>query len=356
MSDIDFDELDQAVNSLMGKAPIPKEKEDVAVPDTLSINPTLQPEEAPKYADLEKVAQKIGDETLGATQPTVSSPDVLKESDRVVQLEPKLPENAPLPVMPVQQVAAVAKQPSTGRFMDVVHPSSDMRAPAATVSNQAPQLIGPVPPRPAGSAAPAPVSTTVAPPPTAPVPNSAPVPAAASAPVATATPPSSPAPVLQQASPAELVASPFLTDAKVEKRPLGGEPPTGIPSSAVAEATPAAGESGPIDDFIEPLKDDQQQTINPEDFGTETLTAESQIQTIEAAYDKGTSNQVLRSVESGDTEKMMSDVSQLVEKPARHLPLAKSKSGWGVVVIILVVIVLSVAAAGAAYLLVVNKP
>ena len=323
MSDIDFDELDQAVNSLMGKAATPKEGAG-ASQNTLSIDSTLQPEENPQYDALNKVAQKIGSESLETQKTVTADLGPVNETARVVKLEPKLPENAPLPPLANQELP-VAKQPSTGRFMDVVHPSSDMRA-GQPATNTVPQLVGPVSP-----------SKTEQPAQATPTPVSQP----------TATPP----------PPAEIMSSPFLADAKVEKRPLGGEPPTGgSEMPAVGANTGDQQQSLDEDVLEEPSNSDQQNVLNAEDFGSETKSEEKQLQSIESAYDTGTSNQVLRTIESGDTEKMLNDAAQLVEKSGPRIQPKKQKSGLTIVIVIAVIIVLSVAVAGAAYFFVINKP
>lgn len=342
MSDIDFDELDKAVNSLMGKAVVPKGEDDTAPVSTLSINSTLQTDEAPKYDALNKVVQEIGPESLNGDNGVISEKDLgpVNETARVVKLEPKLPENGALPSMP-SPVAPAAKQPSSGRFMDVVHPSSDMRA-AQPTPNSTPQLVGPVSPRPSTP----PVATTAS--------VAAPTPAPATPVVSPSTP---------STAPVELAAaSPFIADAKVEKRPLGGEPPTGstvAPSASelsLDEALKLGSETAESeDDLVNVIKADRQQTLNAEDFSSETDRQERELLSIESAYDTGTSNQILRSVESGDTEKMLDDASKIVEKPGVIAHPTKQKSGWGVVVIIAVIIVLSIAVAGAAYFFVINK-
>lgn len=356
MSDIDFDELDKAVNSLMGKASVPKE--DSFAQSTLSINSTLKEDEKPPYDVLNKVTQELGaeaattgegkdDKDLGPTNDTA----------RVIKLEPKLPEGATLPAVmdtPVTPVAAVSsvpvtpvaqtpavsaastspvsdatasKPPSSGRFMDVVHPSSDMRGTSAPSgsSNAPPRLVGPVPPMSSPGTS---IDT----------------------------------PTVSSLPPAEVaVASPFLADAKVEKRPLGGEPPTGGPAVAsdAETATTTVGDTMNVD-FDNAVEDetlgvktnDQQRTLNPVDFTSEVTNQEKQIQSIESAFDAGVQEQTIRSVESGDTEKMSQSAGATSAQSVIRAP--KQRSGWGIVVIITVVIVLSVIAAGAAYLFVVK--
>lgn len=355
MSDIDFDELDKAVNSLMGKATVPKE--DTFTQSTLSINSTLKEDEKPPYDVLNKVTQELGTEAaVTGVGKDDSNLGPINDSARVIKLEPKLPEGATLPPVmdtPVTPVAAipsvpftpvtptpavsavptspvtaatVAKPSNSGRFMDVVHPSSDMRGASSPASNGAPpRLVGPVPPMSSQGTS-----------------------------IDTST--------LSSPPPAEVaVASPFLADAKVEKRPLGGEPPTGGPVVASSEMAATTVDSDSMnadsDNLVENETlgvntNDQQRTLNAEDFTSETINQEKQLQSIESAFDTGVQEQTIRSVESGDTEKMSQSTGATSAQSAIRPP--KQRSGWGVIVIITVVIVLSVIAAGAAYLFVVK--
>jgi hypothetical protein len=168
MKDIDFDELDRAVNSLISPGTTP------------SIDP--------------------------ATTPALTTPAS--------------------PAVPAVTTPPLAERRSSGRFMDVVHPSSDMRPVA-------------VPPR---AVEPEAVTTPVAP--ASPV--DPPKPAAAwpdpidvheAATIKASAPDPVPAPTPTVSSSGDMTApleSPFLSDAKVEKRPLGAF------SNEVHESGPAA--------------------------------------------------------------------------------------------------------------------
>ena len=99
MKDIDFDELDKAVNSLMG-----------SVTNTPS---------------------KQSSEQSNQTPPT-QTPPVSEPASAPVRPEPpavrSLPEVQAVPqAAPVRAVSQAVRK-SSGRFMDVVHPSSDMRS------------------------------------------------------------------------------------------------------------------------------------------------------------------------------------------------------------------------------------
>lgn len=102
MSDIDFDELDKAVNTLMSDVPKvePSKTDDTK---TLTINSTLPDDARPSLARL--------DSTLSAVNGTVIAPVV-----------------TPAIVTPNRTLTPSLATRRGGRFMDVVHPSSDMKA------------------------------------------------------------------------------------------------------------------------------------------------------------------------------------------------------------------------------------
>ncbi len=175
MSEFDFDELDRAVNTVlsgggasggamgnaMGDATGDAKANDTTVTSLAAATPVIVPAPAPP--------------------------------------SPITPAAAPEPLSSPAVTPAVRR--STGRFMDMVHPSSDMRAtapaPSAAVSRTAPALssiassqVAPVPAVSAASAGASPFSDALL------------------APVDFDEPRS--------------LESPFLPDAKVEKRPLGG--------------------------------------------------------------------------------------------------------------------------------------
>lgn len=336
MSDIDFDELDKAVNSLMGKAGEPKEKEKESPEKTLEIDSTLKGDEEPKYDALSQAAKEIGSETLDSNDNKTVVEDLGTSHETTVSgvLEPEAPENVtpPLAETPVSPVVPIeppaAKRPSSGRFMDMVHPSADMR-PAGPQPSPAPRLVGPVPPK-----------------------------------SVVADTPSSTAPL----PPSEEIAasSPFLADAKVEKRPLGSEPPTGGPATYAAAETAEANvvasqpdlevASKDMDSTTPDIKsDDEQQPLNAEDFSSENARQAQQLQSIESAADSGGSNKAIQSIESGDTEKMLKTPAMTDDKTALLAHPPKQKSGWGIVVVIVIVIILSAAVAGAAYFFVIKQ-
>lgn len=195
MKDLDFDELDRAVNSLIGGG----EPVEITPEPVLVVPTTIPMTEAP-------------------SQPAVT-------------------------LTPVQPLAA---RRSTGRFMDVVHPSSDMRssAPVATVapvSRTAPTImpVAPtpvsnasvtsnIPPEPAKAEWPDPLDFNGFTPGIAPTPVTSPTPEDEDSDIAKIADDITASLGKEQAPPLE---SPFIADAKVEKRPLG---------AFSAEASPAA--------------------------------------------------------------------------------------------------------------------
>lgn len=371
-NDIDFDELDKAVASLMGKVGNETLEDDERT-KTLAINSTLKPDQAPKYDELEKTAEKIGDETL-VMDSEVSLPDDLSKLPNrmnlpAAELAPAqtpvsdpvavpTPEVAPQPVVVPDSAPApkapVVPRPNSGRFMDMVHPKADMR--------------------------------TTSPPPNLIVPSRAPVtpkPAPVSEQPETTTADEAPVNPLMDTP---LVATPFLPDAKVEKRPLGGSIPTIAPLTPANEILSAVEKSTvtpePESEEEEAIVEttsinsedskksndngDSQRALNPGDFEKESSTEQALAQ-IEITEEKAEEPpETIEKVESGDTENLKSGkmTYQEAQKEAApesaaiydvknyHQPLAhpkKQKSGWGIVLIIVIIIVLAAALGAAAY-------
>lgn len=117
MKELDFDELDRAVNSLMAGVPANESKKSDDAPEadaTLTISPTLDENAKPDFAKVdEKVAQ------------SVSTPDPVNKIE--------------VPSRP--SVAAPASRRG-GRFMDVVHPSSDMKTSSSSVPARSVSRVG----------------------------------------------------------------------------------------------------------------------------------------------------------------------------------------------------------------------
>lgn len=103
MKDLDFDELDRAVNSLMTGVSKDSFQKTEDSEKTLDIPPTLGSDEKPSFGKLEEAAIKVTSTSTPAPSPS-----------------------------PVEAVALSQSPLATrrgGRFMDVVHPSSDMKKP-----------------------------------------------------------------------------------------------------------------------------------------------------------------------------------------------------------------------------------
>ncbi len=358
-NDIDFDELDKAVSSLMGSV-APERSDDAPKQKTLSISSTLKPGENPAYARLDEVAKSIGNETLVTDGERTVDVDDAAATPPVVTLEPQVPatESIVPPVAPPQPsvetvsqpvvvpAAAVVSQPSvapapeavssssipaptvprpaTGRFMDVVHPSSVMRS--------ADTLEAALPVRPAGDVQPTPV---------APVQPSADVP-----------------------------LTPFIPDAKVEKRPLGGigAIPSPFDDDKTTDITGSADEptvdvATQINAELSEAKrsDDAQPVLDASAFESATPAESPEINAIESTEvtsDSPSQPDTIAVVESGDTEHLK-DAHGAPDKEGtiydvanQSQPLvhpAKQKSGWGVVVIIIVIIIVAAALGAAAY-------
>jgi hypothetical protein len=101
MSELDFDELDKAVNTLMNDVPKaePSKTDDIK---TLTIQSTLTDESRPSFDKLDSALAEVNDSSPAVVEkPAVSSP-----------------VRASTPSLATRR---------GGRFMDVVHPSSDMK-------------------------------------------------------------------------------------------------------------------------------------------------------------------------------------------------------------------------------------
>jgi len=130
-----------------------------------------------------------------------------EEIDKAVNgaLQPQ-PTDEPAP-SPTPTDTPAARRASGGRFMDLVHPSSDMRSPTPSATSAAPQ------------AAPQPMSSPAA---------SAPSQPQVAVPTDDTAPTTAP------------LESPFLPGAKVEKRPLGGDSSMSMVVEAPVEPSAAA--------------------------------------------------------------------------------------------------------------------
>lgn len=381
MGDIDFDELDKAVNNLMGNVKSSKDKDEAPKAKTLEVKDTLKPGEEPEYGKIGDAAQKIGSEALVTEREhtlvehfeTTESPDK-PEYDKLGEVAQKIgsetlesndkaddkksPEQPEKPAIdekpedvtpPVVAAAPTAKRAAGGRFMDVVHPSSDMKT------------------------APAPKSPSVS--------------------RRTLTPPAAPI-VVPTETEDPAASTPFLPDVKdkVEKRPLGAVPspftdepekddkPVEAPASDEPESPPDEPAETTLinnegrEELAEKEKlKDEQQSIDVTDLPDESSPEEKLLQEIESTEVKeepikeeepSPQDETLTKVESADTGHIRDEVKKgnavktedagIYDVDQYHKPIdrpQKQKSGWGKVVIIILIIIIFAAAGGAAYFL-----
>jgi hypothetical protein len=114
MKDLDFDELDRAVNSLMtnvSKTPEPKKTDENE--QTLTITPTLKDDAAPSFQTLDKTVAQINNTSTSAPEASVETPS---------------------PVITDKPASSSALAPASrrGRFMDMVRPNASPRVSETT--------------------------------------------------------------------------------------------------------------------------------------------------------------------------------------------------------------------------------
>jgi hypothetical protein len=280
------------------------------------------------------MAKKIGSETLTENTGKPESQDEPADD--------KKPDEA----APQVAVAPGVKRSANGRFMDVVHPSSDMRSAASSSPSVSARTVSPL---------------------------------SVGAPVASD-------------SEDHGSLTPFLPDAneKVEKRPLGGAA-SPFSDETGDDKKPESDEAGRKDaDEQEPIvietssinseghaeidkSGDLQQTIDATEI-IESSPEEKRLLEIESKEEIEPDFSVaepkidtIEMVESGDTEhlrgksdkdnhhgKKGEKADAILGTEEFHQPLAhpkKQKSGWGKVLVIVLIIIIFAAAGGAAYLL-----
>ena len=200
MNDIDFDELDRAVSSALGSSD-----------------------------------QPATDTTAPSAQTDAPASPALVVPERTSTQEASRPVQAP------------AARRSAGRFMDVVHPSSDMRSTASAASSSVST------PAPAASD-PAPKSDWPDPIDLATKQNESPVEPDVTEPTSLEQP----------------LDSPFLPDAQVEKRPLGAPAPTSSLDDALA-ALNLSGDEQPQESEAAPEPVEEPETTEASALAPETL-------------------------------------------------------------------------------------
>lgn len=387
MKEFDFDELDKAVNSLMG---------DVKKPTTPAVTDSavVDPEPA---VDSPQTANQ-------SANPVVPSAPVSEVLEPTADVPPEMPALTP-PSSPAPEMRRAG-----GRFMDVVHPSSDMKTPTRVVVPSR-EGINLRPLTPVDSlASPKAMNDVIA------------------LPVKRAEPqsdmpvdePKATEPELESPTEAESTStlessepwsSPFLPDTQVEKRPLGGlsgasdtglsdaiaaelakehpdiepapTPKEDVPSSDIAipsgdtEPTTLAPnlKSDPFDKIAEPVKSEQDLQLAPE-FDEKIIPAELDndlvaIESGKASLAGETSEpiaapdltrhaaasavlstssipqQYSETPSSGDASHTPIYDNEAVHQPLNHP--AKKKKGWVLIVFIIIIILLGGALGGAAY-------
>lgn len=419
MTDIDFDELDKAVNNLMGTVGT-SDKEEGPKEKTFTVSSTLQPGEKPSYDKLGEVAKQIGSETLigkgelttvedlpdpvavgsavpdvevGATQQTdtVTEPESTTETQTELQAEQEAadaetateseqssdPEAESQPEQEIRSeipTVPTVKRPNSGRFMDVVHPSSDMRSPDTPALN-VPERSGSLPASSSMPSVVAPGNDVITPP----EPTKQDLDTQAEKATDLAAMPM-PEPIAEP-----IPLTPFLPGAKVEKRPLGEAP-------AIVEEPKDEVIEGSDEELDEPNKSgDAQRTLDPSDFSVSSKAENDELLRLELTTDvpeKETPSELsentpavttlpdtvsasglsIQQIESGDTEHLSGGtipVMATVEQPIDDATSgdvygvkqqgsvvehpAKQKSGWGTVIIIILVIVALAGVGVAAY-------
>lgn len=352
MKDLDFDELDRAVNSLMSNAGSdtssePKEKV-VTIPTTVATHDAPQPSSA-------------------TTSPTTSTqPDAAAPTDSM------------------RSPASLAARRG-GRFMDVVRPSSNM-APTAPnrVSREGVPIAAPTAPT---ATLPEPVTTHE--PGTTPevdqeAPNVSSWPdpldfhkdtTAAADSTATATATAQPAETssVESSDAQDPLQSPFLADAKVDKRPLGAfaaspnvavdafaAPPT-TPDQPAATDETTQSEQQPVTPPTPAVLPDELKSdivaIESDDGAVEiektevTATIQPSVQPAAAAtVSLGTTSIKQQYQEEPSTTPV--EHAPIYDSEPYHQPLthpAKKKSGWLVVLLIFLLLILGAGAGAAIY-------
>lgn len=236
MADIDFEELDKAVNNLMSNVDTSKRPDGLDDPeDTVLTVPETESQDVPEATPTVETTSEVNDEddTAHATEEPVAD-----TSDDT----------------PVSSSLAMKRR---GQFMDIVHPSRDMTnnpsksvnhqgvtlqpsidgitapsTPTAAVSTaeDAPEAVGDQPANEATAASswPDPIDVAAVPEDTADTERSL------------DTAPD--AEVIEAPNEPEPLSSPFLPDAKPEKRPLGGLTDTAPTVTAASMASPVNSE------------------------------------------------------------------------------------------------------------------
>lgn len=241
MKDIDFDELDKAVNSLMGSVPADADTNDRPKTQSLTVPTTLPGDGQPlSYSAIDQAAARIGGETIVKRQEAteIVSEALPGETNFTVDSTPAEPLVSPVQnesdgqeesTRPVMSSSSQRR----GQFMDVFHPSSDMKQrsnsmtrPVDPIGSRGDQIVK------QDEVLPGAQKVSHEAPVLAPINDVDTIHAPEEEPVIEAVKPleESSAIAIEEDIPATdseaaiPLATPFLPDAKVKKRPLGGVP------------------------------------------------------------------------------------------------------------------------------------
>lgn len=123
MKDLDFDELDRAVNSLMSE--------------------TKSAPQSETSSDTETVVAVPDNLTPAVTTPSASV-STTPVATRVVEKPETTPPQASLPSQPLSSDQPISLvKPKSGRFMDIVHPTLDMKAVKPSISREGTTIAPP---------------------------------------------------------------------------------------------------------------------------------------------------------------------------------------------------------------------
>ncbi len=391
MTDIDFDELDKAVNSLMGKSDEKTDQAETPAPATQATpapatnpQPTAPAAPAQSTQSVAPVASAPSPTPVASTP--VSAPTTVKPG----------PDQSPKP-------ANLATKRSAGRFMDMVHPQSDMinsRPMASAPSRQGVTI------QPSGEAA-ADMLAGGEDKPADSLADKASNSLNQSTAGSTATP--KPPLTLQPLSPSEKPVenkpeeqpapaqeSPFLPDAVVEKRPLGEpmapaetKPPVEPETKPAAPAPTDSPSEKPVDqpaqpdanlglsEFGNPVPSEPLAPELGKDIMALEASAPEDLELPEGLKSSETKKPELKATKddkqpasssmpvSGDIPQQYKSEESTVPEPApvfeaaaqqppevQHKP--KGKSGWFIVMIIILLLILGAGGGVAAYFLLLN--
>ncbi len=399
MKDLDFDELDRAVNSLMKDAPATDPEPKLADEQTVTINPTIKEGDKPSLANLSQAVSHLNG-------PTDKADAVSQSSTPPGDLLPK-PDPVPTPVSnPKKQPVSVASR--RGRFMDV-RPGTTK--PETPVRRQSREGIAIDPTRPIVNDVIRPMPNTA--PPKEVVTETEPVSDVKADPVSVVNPVSGidqntdehtkedwpdpiemagyeeselPAkkPETDKKTEAETpLVSPFLPDAKVEKRPLGGQPSSAPPATPELSAI-ESDEAMAAEDTAQLMPNPVVEKPLPEELSGDVIALESDANTmtqptsteepVAAQREEEPAPEAMITASSATSKPVASPPStgaisipqQYKEEPSSgdkssgsiydtdtyHQPLThpgKKKSGWMWVIWIVLILILGAGAGAALY-------